>query len=100
MQKVLFVRAAGHALDEPEDSPFYGDGDGMIIEGPVRGHEPTWVSGKWLPAKYKDLGGGHQAILAVRRGEPGEKREDWLELAKKEHEQGVMHQYWILDATE
>jgi hypothetical protein len=87
----IYLRAAGHALSESEDSPFYGDGDGMIVEGPQEGRSPTWDDGYWMPGKLTPQG---NAIMAVNS--EGEDRDDWLEIAKREQSEGVMQQYWIL----
>lgn len=87
----IYLRPKDHALNEPEDSVFYGDQDGMIVEGPQEGFMPTYESGHWHPGKWDAERG-----MIVMADEP-EERDDWKEIAIKEHHQGVPHQYWILE---
>ncbi len=85
------VRVSGLAKAEPVDSPLYGDQDGMIVEGPVEGRDPTFEDG-WKPAKLTPNGTG---IMAVEGDEEGEDREDWLEHCKRAQQMGNPHQFWI-----
>lgn len=86
-----YLRMASLALEEPKDSPFYGDFDGVIVEG-NHGRELTREDG-WFPAKLTPNG---EAIMACPKGEEGEDREDWKELCERSHNRGNQLQFCIV----